>query len=131
MVAILTVVSVVLAVLAVAQLVRVFEVTARLKGGTSVLPTDSENKYQGSMMFLFMLAYFAFFAWCIYMHRGRVKSQFIGGCINPGQVLSIRPPRVAVFTDLLTSKASSHEFLFSHSSKGEILFTVAVTRPPP
>lgn len=63
MVAFFTIVSVVLAVLAIAQLIRVFEITSRLKGGVSVLPTDSENKNQGSMMLLFMLAYFAFFAW--------------------------------------------------------------------
>lgn len=65
MVAFFTIVSVVLVALAIAQLLRVFEITSRLKGGVSVLPTDSENRYQGSMLFLFLFAYFGFFAWLV------------------------------------------------------------------
>jgi len=50
MVTILVIISIVLAVLAVVQLVRVFESTARLQGGVSPLPTDAENGYQAKMM---------------------------------------------------------------------------------
>lgn len=63
MITILVIISIVLAVLAIVQLVRVFESTARLQGGTSPLPTDSENNYQAKMMLVFMFAYFSFFAW--------------------------------------------------------------------
>ncbi len=42
----------------------------------------------------------AFFAWALHMHRQRVKSSFIAGCVNPAQVLSLTPPLVGVFTDL-------------------------------
>lgn len=63
MITILVIISILLAVLAIVQLVRVFESTARLQGGTSPLPTDSENSYQSKMMLVFMFAYFSFFAW--------------------------------------------------------------------
>jgi cytochrome c oxidase subunit 2 len=63
MITILVIISIVLAVLAVVQLVRVFESTAKLQGGTSPVPTDSENRYQAKMMLVFMFAYFSFFAW--------------------------------------------------------------------
>ena len=72
MVAIFTVVSVVLAILAIAQLIRVFEVTSRLKGGVSALPTDAENRYQGNMMLLFVIAYFGFFAWLMAKYGGKL-----------------------------------------------------------
>lgn len=52
-----------LAVLAVAQLMRVFEATSRLRGEVSELPTDAENRYQSKMMLVFMFGYFSFFAW--------------------------------------------------------------------
>ena len=42
----LIILSIALAVLAVGQLMRVFEASSQLKGGTSALPTDAENKYQ-------------------------------------------------------------------------------------
>lgn len=63
MVTTLIVIAIVLASLAVWQLMRVFEGTAKLKGDSSPLPTDSENRYQSKMMIVFMLGYFAFFAW--------------------------------------------------------------------
>lgn len=42
----------------------------------------------------------AFFAYCCYFYWNRVKSQFIAGCVNPGQVVSVNPPLVAVLTNL-------------------------------
>jgi len=63
MVTILIILAIVLASLAIWQLMRVFEGTSKLKGDTSFVPTDAENGYQGKMMFLFMFGYFAFFAW--------------------------------------------------------------------
>lgn len=61
----LIILSLALAVLAAAQLMRVFEASAKLKGGTSELPSDAENKYQAKMMLVFLAAYFSFFAWLV------------------------------------------------------------------
>ena len=43
----LIILSIALAVLAVGQLMRVFEASAKLKGGTSEVPTDAENPLSG------------------------------------------------------------------------------------
>lgn len=63
MVTFLVIISLVLAVLAIVQLIKVFENTARLQGGDNTLPSDSENKYQSKMMLVFLASYFGFFAW--------------------------------------------------------------------
>ena len=57
--------SIALAVLAIGQLMRVFEASSKLKGETSEVPTDAENKYQAKMMMVFLLGYFSFFAWLV------------------------------------------------------------------
>ena len=62
MVTFLIIVTVALATLAIWQLVRVFEGTARLKGGDSMVPTDGENRYQSKMVLLFMIGFFSFFS---------------------------------------------------------------------
>jgi cytochrome c oxidase subunit 2 len=61
----LIILSIALAVLAVGQLMRVFEASAKLKGGTSEVPTDAENHYQAKMMLVFLLGYFSFFIWLV------------------------------------------------------------------
>ena len=65
MITILIILSIGLAVLSIAQLMRVFEASSRLKGDSSPLPTDAENKYQSKMMLVFLFGYFAFFAWLV------------------------------------------------------------------
>jgi cytochrome c oxidase subunit II len=61
----LIILSIALAVLAIGQLMRVFEASSKLKGETSEVPTDAENKYQAKMMMVFLLGYFSFFAWLV------------------------------------------------------------------
>jgi cytochrome c oxidase subunit II len=65
MITFLIILSIVLAVLAVGQLMRVFEATSKLKGEVSPLPTDAENKYQAKMMLVFLFGYFSFFVWLV------------------------------------------------------------------
>lgn len=72
MVTFLIILSILLAVLAVWQLMRVFEASQKLKGASDPLPTDAENKYQARMMFAFMLGYFAFFAWLVAKYGGEL-----------------------------------------------------------
>lgn len=47
--------------------------------------------------FVFLVAFFAF---CVWLYWRRVKFRFIGGCVNPAQVISLSPPLIAVYTDL-------------------------------
>lgn len=135
MVAFFTVVSVVLAILATAQLVRVFELTSRLKGEDNFVPTDSENKYQGSMMLLFVFAYFAFFAWLVARYGGSLLPE--SGSVHGDTLDTILAFNFAVITLVF---AITHVFLFyfaykysfskdrkayyyTHSNKLEILWT--------
>jgi len=66
MTTILIILAIVLGTLAILQMMKVYENAARLKGGISALPSDSENKYQSKMMLVFLVGYFAFFAWCYF-----------------------------------------------------------------
>lgn len=72
MVTFLILLSIVLAVLAGVQLVRVFEASAKLRGDASIVPTDVENKYQSRMMLAFMFAYFSFFIWLVARYGGHL-----------------------------------------------------------
>ncbi|MEZ4721984.1 MAG: cytochrome c oxidase subunit II [Flavobacteriales bacterium] len=72
MVTFLIILSIALAVLAVGQLMRVFEATSKLRGDVSPLPTDAENKYQSRMMIVLMLSYFGFFIWLMARYGGHL-----------------------------------------------------------
>ncbi len=135
MVVFFTVVSVVLAVLAIAQLIRVFEVTSRLKGGVSPLPSDSENKYQGSMMFLFMFAYFGFFAWLLAKYGDKVlptSGSVHGDTLDTilafnfwiiGIVFVITHIFLFYFAYKYTFNKDRKALYYTHSNKLEILWT--------
>jgi hypothetical protein len=43
------------------------------------------------------------FAWWM-----RTRLHFVGGCINPGKVVSLDPPLIAVFTDLTKGEGYEH-----------------------
>lgn len=53
-----------------------------------------------SVISLLFVPFVLFFLWAIRMYWKRVRSQFIAGCVNPGVILSVDPPLVAVHTDL-------------------------------
>jgi len=50
-----------------------------------------------SLWFIILAAFFAFATW---FYFNAVKSQFVAGCVNPGIIVSVKPPLVAVYTDL-------------------------------
>lgn len=50
-----------------------------------------------SLWFTISAAFFAFATW---FYFNSVKSQFVAGCVNPGIIVSLQPPLVAVYTDL-------------------------------
>lgn len=41
-----------------------------------------------------------FFVFCVWFYWHRIKSQFMHGCTNPSQVISISPGLIATYTDL-------------------------------
>lgn len=50
-----------------------------------------------TLWFLIVAAFFAFSSW---FYCSRLKSQFVAGCVNPGIIVSLQPPLVAIYTDL-------------------------------
>lgn len=57
----------VLGIIAIAQAVRVFEISSTIKGGDDdVNVNDKDNRTQGLLLLLFLIFFFASFAWMIY-----------------------------------------------------------------
>lgn len=62
---VLAYIVIILGILTLIQLVRVFEITGKLKGSDQTSVTDSENNQHGMSWLVFMIAYFAFFVWLV------------------------------------------------------------------
>jgi cytochrome c oxidase subunit 2 len=56
---------VVLGVMAIAQLARVYELTARLRGKREEDISPADNRMNARLMWAFLIAYFAFFVWLV------------------------------------------------------------------
>ena len=65
---ILIILVLVLGVLAVAQLARVYELTSKLRGKREEDISPGDNRMNAMLMWLFPVAYFAFFIWLIYKY---------------------------------------------------------------
>ena len=65
----LIVLVLVLGVLAIAQLARVYELTSRLRGKREEEISPADNRLNGMLMWVFAVAYFAFFFWLFFKYR--------------------------------------------------------------
>ena len=63
---------VVLGILAVAQLARVYELTSRLRGKREEDISPADNRMNGRLMWLFCIAYFAFFLWLVVAYKDKM-----------------------------------------------------------
>lgn len=61
----LILIVVVLGVLAIAQLARVYELTAKLRGKREEEISPADNRMNATLMWVFLIAYFAFFLWLV------------------------------------------------------------------
>ena len=68
----LILIVVVLGILAVAQLARVYELTSRLRGKREEDISTADNRFNGSMMWLFAIAYFGFFLWLVLAYKDKM-----------------------------------------------------------
>lgn len=59
-------------VMAIAQLARVYELTARLRGKKEEEISDSDNRMNGRLMWVFCVAYFAFFLWLLFHYTDKL-----------------------------------------------------------
>lgn len=63
---------IILGILAIAQLARVYELTSRLRGKREEEISDADNRFNGRMMLVFMVAYFGFFLWLVLRYKDRM-----------------------------------------------------------
>jgi cytochrome c oxidase subunit 2 len=63
---------IILTVVAIAQLVRVFELSAQLKGESSNEITEEDNRSQAKMWMVFMIAFFAFCFWQMFKYKDKL-----------------------------------------------------------
>ncbi len=62
----------VLGILTIAQLARVYELTSRLRGTREEDISPSDNRMNGRLMMLFLIAYFGFFLWLVVAYKDRM-----------------------------------------------------------
>ena len=62
----------VLGVLAIAQLARVYELTSKLRGKREEDISPTDNRMNGRLMILFMIAYFGFFLWLVVNYKDKM-----------------------------------------------------------
>jgi cytochrome c oxidase subunit 2 len=72
MMKLLIVIVIVLGILAVAQLVRVYEITSRLRGKREEDISAGDNRMNARLMWLFPFAYFGFFLWLVIFYRNKM-----------------------------------------------------------
>mgnify|MGYP001180503637 CR=1 FL=1 len=68
----LILIVVVLGILAVAQLARVYELTSRLRGKREEDISDSDNRFNARLMWLFLPVYFGFFLWLCIAYKDKM-----------------------------------------------------------
>lgn len=59
-------------VMAIAQMARVYELTAKLRGKREEEISESDNRMNGRLMWLFCVAYFAFFLWLLIAYSDKM-----------------------------------------------------------
>ncbi len=72
MMKLLILIVIVLGIFAVAQLVRVYEITSRLRGKREEDISAADNRMNARLMWLFPFAYFTFFLWLIFHYKNRM-----------------------------------------------------------
>ncbi|MEN9400811.1 MAG: hypothetical protein RL632_1914 [Bacteroidota bacterium] len=127
---------IVLGVVAIAQLVRVYELSSKLRKRGEHEITDRDNNLNGRMMFMFIIALYAFFLWLVvrfgWTGRGEAASTIgreTDWLLNVNFIIIIA---VFVLTNTLlfyfsyryVRKEGVKAFYYPHNNKLEMLWTV-------
>jgi cytochrome c oxidase subunit 2 len=127
---------IVLGVVAIAQLVRVYELSSKLRKRGEHEITDRDNNLNGRMMFMFVIALYAFFLWLVvrYGWTGRGEAASTIGretdwLLNVNFIIIIA---VFVLTNTLlfyfsykyVRKEGVKAFYYPHNNKLEMIWTV-------
>ena len=72
MITFLVYVAVILTIVAIAQLVRVFELASELRGEKTNDVDEKDNKMNGKIMFFFLISFFTFCVWQLFKYKDRL-----------------------------------------------------------
>ncbi len=127
---------IVLGVVAISQLVRVYELSSKLRKRGEHEITDRDNNFNGRMMFLFVIALYVFFLWLVlrYGWTGRGEAASTIGretdwLLNVNFIVIIAAflltnTLLFYFTYRYVRKEGVKAFYYPHNNKLEMLWTV-------
>jgi cytochrome c oxidase subunit 2 len=136
MMVILVGVTVLLIAISVAQILKIAELNAIAKGGNVYDLSDKENKLQGTLMMVFLVFYFSFFAWQYYKWGDLMlpvsASEHGVGIDNLMNITWLLIIPVFIITHILlfwfafkyAYKKNNKAEYFSHSNKLELIWTL-------
>jgi cytochrome c oxidase subunit 2 len=127
---------IVLGVVAIAQLVRVYELSSKLRNRGEHEITDRDNNLNGRMMFLFVIALYVFFLWLVLRYgwtgRGEAASSIgreTDWLLNVNFIVIIAAflltnTLLFYFSYRYVRKEGVKAFYYPHNNKLEMLWTV-------
>ena len=127
---------IVLGVVAIAQLVRVYELSSKLRNRGEHEITDRDNNFNGRMMFMFVIALYVFFLWLVlrfgWTGRGEAASTIgreTDWLLNVNFIVIIAAflltnTLLFYFTYRYVRKEGVKAFYYPHNNKLEMLWTV-------
>jgi cytochrome c oxidase subunit 2 len=136
MIKLLILLVVVLAVVMIAQLVRVFELSTELRGGSQNEVTEKDNKMNATLMLVFMFVFFAaciwqFIAWKDYLlpESASVHGLETDALLNFNFVIIIfvffvTEALLFIFAFKYYAKKDNKATYFAHSNKLEFIWTI-------
>lgn len=126
---------IILGVIALGQLLKVFELSSELRGGKTEEVTPSDNRFNGNMMIIFLIAFFGFclyqvLAWGEFLlpepaseHGVDVDNLMNFNLIIIGTVFIITHILLFVFAYKYQRRPGQKAAFFAHSNKLELIWT--------
>jgi cytochrome c oxidase subunit 2 len=137
MISLLTYVAIILGIVAIARLVKVYELSSTLKGVDSEeAVTDSDTKFNAKLMMPFLLAFFAFCIYLIYSYKDNLLPEsasehgveidrlFNFNLIIIGIVFIAVNILLFYFAFKYYSRKGVKATYFAHSTKLEMIWTI-------
>lgn len=132
----LIILVVVLAAMAIAQLARVYELTSKLRGKREEDVSESDNRMNGRLMWVFCIAYFAFFLWLLIEYKEEMlpvsaseHGVWLDNMMNVNWavlfvVFFITNTALFYFAGRYYHRADRRAFYYPHNNKLEVYWTV-------
>ncbi len=136
MIKLLVYVAIALAIILIFQLMRIYQLSAEVKGKHVGKADDKDNRSQGLMMLIFVLALFGALIWCLYDVRGKLlppaasdvgvtsDNVFFFNWVIIFIVFFITTFMLFYFPYKYKKQKDTKAFFFPHNDKLELIWTV-------